>query len=165
MHQQKNQVHPRWPGGGAAWQMGTTRTVIVHVSLDPWGQPGRGWWPMTLTLTPWKPWCAICQLCTCLGLLSTELYGFTEADVHQDAKTNNANLFQAVFDYAAQFGNSPDKKKVWMLMEHQCVARMIQVASGDTVGDVGDNRGKGYLGGGFKYFLFSTLFGEDFQFD
>ena len=50
-------------------------------------------------------------------------------------------------------------------MEHQCVARMIQVASGDTVGDVGDNRGKGYLGGGFKYFLFSTLFGEDFQFD
>ena len=24
---------------------------------------------------------------------------------------------------------------------------------------------KTYLGGGFKYFLFSPLFGEDFQFD
>ena len=40
------------------------------------------------------------------------------------------------------------------------MARMIQVASGDTVGDVGDNRGKGYLGGGFKYFLFQPYLGK-----
>ena len=35
------------------------------------------------------------------------IYGFTGADVHDEAKANNDALFTAVFDYVAQFGNSP----------------------------------------------------------
>ena len=35
------------------------------------------------------------------------IYGFTGADVHAEAKTHNDALFTSVFDYAAQFGNSP----------------------------------------------------------
>ena len=50
------------------------------------------------------------------GILSTEsgpsihfmsVYGFAGADVHQEAQQKNDQLFQAVFDYAACFGNAP----------------------------------------------------------
>ena len=50
------------------------------------------------------------------GILSTEsgpsihfmsVYGFAGADVHQEAQQKNDQLFQAVFDYASCFGNTP----------------------------------------------------------
>ena len=50
------------------------------------------------------------------GILSTEhgpsmhfmsVYGFTGADVHVEAQSNNDSLMHSVFEYAASFGNTP----------------------------------------------------------
>ena len=35
------------------------------------------------------------------------VYGFTGADVHQEAQHNNEQLLHSVFDYASSFGNTP----------------------------------------------------------
>ena len=44
-------------------------------------------------------------------------------------------------------------------------ARIDFLSKSDTPCIFEKNMKKGFLGGGFKYFLFSPLFGEDFLFD